>query len=508
MAQKRHACAFENPQGLPRGSVGFEAQAMQDGQEEGLQLGHRSDSKHGGQASPAPKMVRRVFYLSAALILALSPASAKTHEGQAPTELYSDNVGARIWRTALHHTPTIGDSTGWPEYTWSNFSTPKQPSSAAGTYINFNPSTWTSGFFPSSLWALYQRMTDSRMKDVLARAQAWSRGLAPNVNLTNTHDIAMPFEYDLTMGSNSSELPVVSKMSMNLASRFVPAPGVIRSWDKKGSHNDSVLVIIDNMMNLGLLVRSALTYTKNETLLQMAISHANKTMENHVRPDGSSFHVVDYSATTGQVYDRVTAQGLANNSTWSRGQAWGIYGFAMMYNYTRFPAYLETSRRMADYYLTHLPADGVPYWDFDAPNEPNVTPRDTSSAMIASSGLLLLSTLQSTPVPNNYSDAALKLLSNTINMALADPIGWPDAQYPATGINTDPNVDPKTNTTRGFEAILQHATIDNTPLIPASSRNWDTGLVYGDYYMLEAGNRAAELGLASCSGPRNHAKRT
>jgi hypothetical protein len=346
----------------------------------------------------------------------------------------------------------------------------------------------------------------------LSWAQKWTDPLTTNTNLTDTHDLgflAKPFESALHLDNEEKWLPVLRNMSYNLAARFVRAPGVIRSWDTdnssysaRGSHADSVLVIIDNMMNLALLAHSAAHYTHNETLLDIAISHANKTRDNHVRADGSTFHVCDYSANTGQLYLCRTAQGLANNSTWARGQAWAIYGFAQMYSFTGHLSYLETSMRTADYYIEHLPGDGLAFWDFDAPYIPNVTPRDSSSATIAASGLLILqaeihkSSLNCNS--HNYTDAAVRLLTSAVDLALAGEISFRDFDASTAnetlGAKTQISTPANTAVSRGFEAILMHGTANNNPHA-GDGTSYDTGLVYGDYYLLEAGNRLLEMGF-------------
>ncbi|CAE6475344.1 unnamed protein product [Rhizoctonia solani] len=142
------------------------------------------------------------------------------------------------------------------------------------------------------------------------------------------------------------------------------------------------------MMNLEVLFTAA-ELSGNQTLAHMALSHANKTIIYGVRPDGSSPHVVLFNETTGDFIREDTIQGYAPNSTWTRGQAWGVYGFAKMFNITTQPQYLETSRSMAKLFLSRLPSGGVPPWDFDAP-ESN-PPADTSAATIAAEGLFILS---------------------------------------------------------------------------------------------------------------------
>ncbi|KAG9087170.1 hypothetical protein FRC07_012886, partial [Ceratobasidium sp. 392] len=183
------------------------------------------------------------------------------------------------------------------------------------------------------------------------------------------------------------------------------------------------------------------------------IKHADTTIKNHIRPDGSSYHVVDYNENTGAVIKRYTAQGYADNSTWSRGQAWGIYGFAKMYNLTTQPQYLNTSRQMAKVFLSRLPSNGVPPWDFDAPASNR--PADTSAATITAEGLFILSAAE-THLGNStgaayYNEKAVKLLTDNFKFALKPT----------------------------WDSILSNGTSNN----PQNNKN--TGLIYGDFYALQ-----------------------
>lgn len=448
-----------------------------------------------------------------------------------PSGLYDENIEARIWRTALTGAPQIVGM-GWPQYTQGAHDNTPPSDSEPGTYVDTNAEGWTAGFFPDSLWQLYHRKNsllpnkrgyedEPKLDQWLSQTHAWTGPLITNINLTNTHDIgflAKPFESALSYNHETDYVPVLAQMSLNLASRFVPPAGVIRSWNtnndsygQRGSHEDSVLVIIDNMMNLALLARSASTYTQNQTLLDIAISHANKTREHHIRPDGSSFHVCDYSGTTGELYLCRTAQGLADDSTWARGQAWAIYGFAEIYSFTGDQSYLQTSMKTADWFLDHLPQDGMPFWDFDAPYVPNVTPRDSSAAMIAASGMLLLQEQIDKKDGHgggwrwhrpgrwggergkrDYRGAAIVLIKNTMSLALAGEISYSsiDASNPnaTLGAVTDISAPARTSASKGFESILMHATANNNPNA-GDGTSFDTGLVYGDFYLIEAGNR-------------------
>lgn len=435
--------------------------------------------------------------------------------------VFDENVYARLWRTALTGPPAFWDRDGWPHYTEGAHNNTPQDFVLPGTYVNYPASGWTSGFFPDSLWQAYRRRVDLTDADSvsscepsseqwLSMAKAWTDPLQTNANLTNTHDLgflAKPFESAMQIQQNDEYLPVLQNMSMNLAARFEPGAGVIRSWDCESFasascvSNDSVLVIIDNMMNLALLARSASSYTQNSTLLDIARSHADQTMANHVRPDGSSFHVCDYSATSGDVYLCRTAQGLADNSTWARGQAWGIYGFAEFYSLTGEIKYLETSKLMANWFIRHLPEDRLPFWDFNADYKPGVTPRDSSAATIAASGMILLQEQLENLGHGyerhhrsqlDYRKVAIGLLEASVELALAGEITFADMTM--RGAETYVDTPANTSASKGFESILMHGTSNNNP--QAEPPNYDTGLVYGDYYFIEAGNRLLLSGYA------------
>lgn len=423
--------------------------------------------------------------------------------------LNNENIYARLWRTALTGPPLKGSEDGWPHYTTGAHNNTPHSDTAPGVYVKTDASGWTSGFFPDSLWQAYRRRLETNRPaypseptagEWLAMAQAWTNPLSVNSELTNTHDLgfmAKPFESAMQINGDDW-LPVLQNMSTNLGNRFEPGAGVIRSWDCANdsvtawcSHADSVLVIIDNMMNLALLARSASTYTHNTTLLDIARSHADNTILHHVRTDGSSFHVCDYSATTGDVYLCRTAQGLADASTWARGQAWGWYGFAEFFSLTGNVTYLETAVRMADYFVAHLPDDGLPFWDFDAVYEPGVTPRDSSAAAVAASGLVLLQEQldgcggYEGDVKHDYRQAAMDLLAASEALALAGEVTFRD--LPPLGASTDLSTPANTPVSGGVDAILLHGTSNNNPKV--EQRNFDTGLSYGDFYLIEAVNR-------------------
>jgi len=230
---------------------------------------------------------------------------------------------------------------------------------------------------------------------------------------------------DWTRDNNDKEVLVQSAKS--LSTRFNPKVGCIQSWNNiKSLDGKRILtypVIIDNMMNLELLFFAS-KVTGDTSFSNVAITHAVNTMKNHLRPDYSSYHVVNYDAETGAVKSRETQQGFSDNSTWSRGQAWGIYGFTMVYRETKEKRFLETAQKMADYFLKHLPKDKIPYWDFNVnqqgynpPWKYDVSrypepPRDASAAAIAASALIELSGYVNNRESEKYLKAAEGILSN------------------------------------------------------------------------------------------------
>ncbi|KAF8609540.1 d-4,5 unsaturated-glucuronyl hydrolase-like protein [Ceratobasidium sp. AG-I] len=392
-----------------------------------------------------------------------------------PQQLTAPLVATKLSKTAAR-LPSNGAPT-YPQFT---------SLSGSGSWQYFPAATWTSGFFPASLYLMNTRKsvlckTDSGtgQTDWLASAERWMQGLDPvanpNAGLFGVrHDVGfLSFGWfeALTLNPNNQKAKAaINSYAKFLASRFNSVVGCTMSWNPSTQDPSEFKVIIDNMMNLELLIISS-KLTGNATLYKMATSHANKTMLNHLRPDASTYHVVNYNPKTGAVVWRRTHQGYADSSTWTRGQAWGIHGFATMYKYTNDLKYWVTSRRLAQYYLSRLPSSGVPPWDFDAPVAGR--PSDTSSATIAASGMLMLSrferSISNTTGADYWANAAVRLLSSTVNLA------W----------RTEPN----------WDSLLSNGTVNN----PANPPNRNTGIVYGDYYFIKAGNELLSQGLLNCS---------
>lgn len=320
---------------------------------------------------------------------------------------------------------------------------------------------WTSGFFPGVLWFLYEKSGKQQWKDL---ASETTRSIEAEQFNGKTHDMGFKIYCSVGNGyrltANPQYREVLVQAAKTLATRFNPTVGCIRSWDHN-SHRWDFPVIIDNMLNLELLFE-ATKLTGDSTYYQIAVSHANTTLKNHFRPDYSTYHVIDYNPKTGAVQHKNTHQGLSDESTWSRGEAWALYGYTMCYRETGDPKYLQQAEKVAHWLFTHpnMPKDLIPYWDFDAPHIPN-EPRDVSAATVIASGLLELSTYSNQG--KDYRAKAQTILANLIDHYMSPP-----------------------NKNRGF--ILLHST-GSKP----SNTEVDKPLSYADYYFLEALHRQEEL---------------
>lgn len=327
---------------------------------------------------------------------------------------------------------------------------------ANDTLVTSHSRWWTSGFFPGTLWYLYEFNRDDSLR---AAAEAMTERVSKEQYTTNNHDVGFQINCSFGNGYRLTGNPLYREAMLNaassLATRFDPVVGCTRSWEKRLGWEYPV--IIDNMMNLELL-EVASVLGGGESYAQMARSHSDRTLKNHFRNDGSSYHVVDYDPQNGGVAFRGTRQGYSDASAWARGQAWALYGYTMMYRMTGNEAYLNQARKVAGFIADHprLPGDKVPYWDFDAPEIPHAL-RDASAAAIMASGYLELSTYVKGDEGRRYFDIARQQLQT-----LASP------EYTAG---------PGTNC--GF--ILKHS----VGSLPGDSEV-DVPLSYADYYYVEA----------------------
>ncbi|WP_294346958.1 glycoside hydrolase family 88 protein [uncultured Sphingobacterium sp.] len=359
----------------------------------------------------------------------------------------------------------------------------------AGRVVGTDEWDWTGGFFPGALWYIYEYTKDPEVK---ANATIWTEKLEKAKDLTQHHDIGFvmycAYGNALRLETNPDKIKQYQQILVHSAQsalkRFDPKVGLIKSWNEKASWDGKTVwkypVIIDNMMNLELLFFAS-ELTGDPKYKHAAISHADHTLKNHFRSDYSTYHVVDYDPNTGAVAHQQTNQGYADNSTWSRGQGWAIYGYTLLYRETREDKYLEAAKKAADFYMNHpnLPKDRVPYWDFNAGQQGyrpdvdysnrklKVIPRDASAAALVSSALLELSTYTSGADAKRYFDFAegtLKTLSSSEYLA-------------------------KRGTNGGF--ILKHS-VGSMP----HQSEVDVPLIYADYYFLEALLRYRNLAKA------------
>lgn len=323
------------------------------------------------------------------------------------------------------------------------------------------PGWWCSGFYPGNLLYIFEATKDSSLYyEALRKLNDLKR---EQFNKT-THDLGFmmycSFGNAYKIDSNKEYKSILINSAKSLATRFNPAVGCIKSWDSKPG---DFLVIIDNMMNLELLFW-ATKATGDSSFYRIAVTHANTTMKNHFRPDYSSYHVVNYNPVTGAVQQKRTAQGAADSSAWARGQAWGLYGFTVMYRETKDKKYLDEANHIAEFILNNpnLPADKIPYWDFDAPNIPHAL-KDASAAAIIASALLELSKYNKAK-SQNYIKVASTIIWN-----LSTP------EYRAA-----------VGTNGGF--VLKHS----VGSLPGDSEV-DVPLTYADYYFFEAMKRYKAL---------------
>lgn len=322
--------------------------------------------------------------------------------------------------------------------------------------LNLIPSKdWCSGFFPGSLWLASELTKDHELQKLAA---AFTLPLEQEKFNGKTHDMGFKMMCSFGQGyrftKDSLYRNILIQSAKTLTKRFNDKVGSLRSWDHH-SEKWQFPVIIDNMMNLELLFWAS-RQTGDPQYYNIAVRHAETTLANHFRADYSSYHVIDYDTLTGKVIQKNTHQGLSDASAWSRGQAWGLYGYTMCYRETGIVSFLYQAEKIANFilYNPNLPADKIPYWDFDAPKSP-LPPRDVSAATITASALYELA---------QYIPAQKELYLRTAGEILK---------------NLQRNYMSKSGENKGF--ILDHS----TGSVPQKSEV-DVPISYADYYYLEA----------------------
>jgi len=320
---------------------------------------------------------------------------------------------------------------------------------------------WCSGFYPGTLLYLNEAQNSPELKK---EALGFLNNLKSEQFNTTTHDLGFMMYCSFGNAERQNPSPeyeaILMQSAKSLITRYNPIAKCIKSWDSapwNHASKEEMPVIIDNMMNLELLFWAS-KHSGDNTYRDIAINHANTTMANHFRPDYSSYHEIFYNINTGKVTKKITNQGAADESSWARGQAWGLYGYVVMYRETKDPKYLEQAKNIANYILNHpnMPKDLIPYWDYSAPGIPNAL-RDSSAAAITASALLELRGYVDNELSKKYTLAATTMIDTLLSK-----------EYFA---------DIKTN--GGF--LLKHG-VGNMP----NKTEIDTPLSYGDYYLVEA----------------------
>jgi unsaturated chondroitin disaccharide hydrolase len=335
-----------------------------------------------------------------------------------------------------------------------------------GSWLTVGADDWTAGFYAATLWRTYERTHDPAWRQ---RAETWQAGLARQTSQDSTDLGFKLFDtygvgYQLT--GDESYKRVVLAAADTVAHRYNPKVGMFRVWDKANDQT-RFRVNIDALMNQELMFWAGQN-GGNPQYADMAKHHALRALQDLVRPDGGTWMVASYDQKTGALLGHSTKQGYATESTWSRGQAWAVYGFTTAYRYTKDPRFLDGARRTADYFVRRLPPDRVPYWDFDVPNKA-AAPRDTSAAAVVASALVELSGYETDPAAKQHdTDTARDILTSL----------------------SSPTYAPRNQT---FAAMLQHG----TQHYPAG---WaDTGIMFGDYYFVEALGRYEKAGNSTAA---------
>ena len=340
------------------------------------------------------------------------------------------------------------------------------------------PEEWCSGFWPGILWMDYAAQVNKEKVKSEECVSAFSLDSLRRVAEGYTDALRFmaerpAFDHDLgfiTINSflkgyeatgNEEYKRIALACADTLATLYNSKVGTLLSWPRHvkdyGGHN----TIMDNMINLELLFWAS---QENEKLYDIAVRHAETTMEHHFRPDGSSYHVAVYDTLDGHFIKGVTHQGYSDESMWSRGQSWAIYGYTMVYRYTRDQRFLDFAQKVTDIYLKRLQEtsdDWVPLWDMDAPSP---APKDASAACVVASALLELchydvagerKDVNGKSVNAKYYDAAVAMLRD---------------------LSTDRYQSRDKNTAFLLQSTGHH---------PAGSEI-DASIIYADYYYLEA----------------------
>ncbi|CAG2110229.1 unnamed protein product [Medioppia subpectinata] len=330
-----------------------------------------------------------------------------------------------------------------------------RPTATAWDTLPVVTSDFRVGFYPGILWYLYEYTNDKTWKELAITA---TEAEADIQYINRTHDIGFDimgsFGNGYRLTKNEKYSKVIVTAANTLATRFNPKVGCTRSWNSKKP--DQFIVIADNMMNLELLFEGS-RLSGNKTLYDMAVSHTNVTIREHLRADYSHYQVVMFNETSGHVMKKYTVDGYADHSCWSQAQGWLVSGLTTAYRYTRAEYILRAAEGVAKYFIDKSPADGIPYWDYDVPHDSNHTyiPRDSSAAATAASGLIELYEF----TKNDKYLIGFKRIMESLNGDRYRADAKPEYKIPALFLNG----------TTSFKKSI-----------------YDTAMIFGDYYYVKS----------------------
>ncbi|TKG92908.1 glucuronyl hydrolase [Puteibacter caeruleilacunae] len=324
---------------------------------------------------------------------------------------------------------------------------------ADGTWRQTGIRDWVSGFFPGSLWYIYELTGNQKWEK---EARKWTEALEDVQSYDGNHDsgfmVYCSYGNGYRLTKDESYKQIILNTSQTLSTRYRPEVGTILSWGNIHQKNPTKhITIIDNMMNLEMLMWAS----KNggsKKFADISITHSNTTLKHHFRKDGSSYHGVIYNPKNGEVINKRTYQGYNDETMWARGQSWGIYGYVMMYRETGMKKYLKMAMKCADRCIERLPEDVIPYWDYDAPGIPK-REKDASAASIMASAFL---EIYEHTGKIEYYNWAVKMLNTLSTKAY-----WP--------------------TKDNYQCIILHS-VGHYP----GNSEVNVNINYADYYYLEA----------------------
>ncbi len=319
---------------------------------------------------------------------------------------------------------------------------------------------WIEGFYAGIVWLSYQYSGDEFFGTAARKLiHKFNERLNHHIHLEH-HDIGFLYTPSAMAGwmieQDESARDLALRAADKLMLRWRPNGEYLQAWGPEGDEKNGGRIIIDSLLNLPLLYWAS-EQTGDHKYYDTAVIQADKSRRYLVRGDDSSYHTFYFNQENGEPIGGGTHQGYHDGSTWTRGQAWGIYGFALSYHYTRNPLYLETAKRLARYFIRHLPEDDVAFWDFDAPVQLD-TPRDSSASAIVACGLLeiIRHMEESDPERVYFEDAAHRSMKSLVENY--STLNQPD----------------------------QEGLIDHGSYSVRGGRAPDGYMIWGDYYYLEA----------------------